>query len=385
MTYNIKTGQDFIADRPKLALLIAAVEKAGHDIYLVGGVVRDLLLGVDAKDIDLATSARPNDVADILTAVGFDVVPTGIDHGTVTAVVSGTSEGYEITTFRQDISTDGRRATVAFSDNMMDDAARRDFTFNAMYLDSDGFLFDFFNGEKDLKAGTVRFVGEADERIKEDFLRILRFFRFNNKFDFQTVDSTLDKVIADNVKGLADISRERVWAEFQKILVGKRATTNLAKMKVLGVMDFVDGNVLNINDFKAFSDPVLALASMVHPFVADLVADNWKLSNDDRKVLTFVTKNRDNFSFKMAVMNALLKPATKKQVFALADFVGDVSVRAFFNQANVPVFPVDGNDLVAVGLKGKDVGDAKAALMNAWVDSDFTADKDSLMKDLASA
>ncbi|MFC0811827.1 CCA tRNA nucleotidyltransferase [Paracoccus panacisoli] len=184
---------------------------------VVGGAVRNALLGEPVEDIDLATDARPERVIALAEAAGLKAVPTGIAHGTVTLVADG--RGFEVTTFRRDVETDGRRAVVAFSDRLEEDAARRDFTINALYAGADGAVIDPVGGLPDLAARRLRFVGDADRRIAEDYLRILRFFRFHARYGRPGgADPAALDACARGAAGLARLSRERIGAELRKLL-----------------------------------------------------------------------------------------------------------------------------------------------------------------------
>jgi poly(A) polymerase len=203
---------------PGVAAVVAALGTARY----VGGCVRDSLAGSPAKDIDLATPLSPNEVIDRLERAGLKAVPTGIDHGTITAVSSGAV--VEVTTLRRDVSTDGRRATVAFTDDWREDAARRDFTINALYADpATGDVTDYFGGVDDLAAGIVRFIGAPLERIAEDHLRILRFFRFHARFGSGAPDAESLSACAARANDLMALSRERIADELLKILAGDYA------------------------------------------------------------------------------------------------------------------------------------------------------------------
>lgn len=200
-----------------LRRVVAALEDEHGGPRYVGGAVRDSLLGLAVSDVDLATVLLPQVVIDRLEAARIKAVPTGLDHGTVTAVVDG--KNYEITTLRRDVATDGRRATVAFATDWRDDAARRDFTMNALYADPQtGEIFDYFGGLADLEAGIVRFIGDADQRIAEDFLRILRYFRFLARFGHGPIDKVALQACAKGAHGLTALSRERIAQELTRLL-----------------------------------------------------------------------------------------------------------------------------------------------------------------------
>lgn len=197
--------------------VIAALQDEHGGPRFVGGAVRDTLLGLGVADVDIATILLPETVIDRLEAARIKAVPTGLDHGTVTAVADG--KNYEITTLRRDVATDGRRATVAFSTDWKEDAARRDLTINALYADPQtGEIFDYFGGLQDLDAGIVRFIGDVDQRIAEDFLRILRYFRFLARYGHGAIDADAIRACAQGAHGLTALSRERIAQELTKIL-----------------------------------------------------------------------------------------------------------------------------------------------------------------------
>ncbi|HJS85477.1 MAG TPA: CCA tRNA nucleotidyltransferase, partial [Acetobacteraceae bacterium] len=201
---------------------------------VVGGAVRDSLLGLPVADIDLATPASPDQVIAALTRAGVRTIPTGLGHGTVTALVDG--RGYEITTLRRDVATDGRHAVVAFTDDWRTDAARRDFTLNALSMDRHGAVFDYFGGIADLRAGRIRFVGDPARRIAEDYLRILRFFRFHARYARAPPDGAAIRAIQAGLPGLARLSPERVWSELKRILEAPDPRAALALMARLSVL-----------------------------------------------------------------------------------------------------------------------------------------------------
>lgn len=222
--------------REDLARLVAALG-TGQARY-VGGAVRDTLLGLPVKDIDMATALEPDEVIRRLRAHGIQVVPTGIAHGTVTAVLPGGP--VEITTLRHDVSTDGRRATIAFASDWQEDAARRDFTINALYADpATRKVFDWFDGLDDLAVRRVRFIGDARARIREDHLRILRYFRFQARFGSQPADPQAEEAVAELAATLKGLSRERVGMEMLNLLSLPDPAPTVARMAELGVLAVV--------------------------------------------------------------------------------------------------------------------------------------------------
>ena len=226
-------------DHPGTQALCRLLEERGHRALFVGGCVRNALLAEPVGDIDIATDAAPETVSDMARDAGFKVVPTGIDHGTVTVIAGG--RPHEVTTFRRDVETDGRRAVVAYSDRIEEDAERRDFTMNALYADRHGRVIDPLDGLPDLRARRVRFVGDPETRIREDYLRILRFFRFHAAYG--DPDGGLDAeslaACAALSAGLETISRERIYAELKKLLAARDPAPAVAAMAQSGVLAHV--------------------------------------------------------------------------------------------------------------------------------------------------
>ena len=232
----MKLDGDWLRAAPLQAVL-GLLTEAGHQALLVGGCVRNAALGEDLSDIDIATDARPERVMDLAAQAGLKAIPTGIDHGTVTVVADG--RAHEITTFRRDVETHGRHATVAFSDDIHEDAARRDFTMNALYAQADGTVLDpLGQGLADLSARHLRFVGDPDARIQEDYLRILRFFRFTAWYG-RDLDPDGYAACAANLDGLAGLSRERVGAEMLKLLGAPDPAPAVAAMAQAGILQAV--------------------------------------------------------------------------------------------------------------------------------------------------
>ena len=248
----MRIAGDWLA-QPGTQALCAALEAAGHRALFVGGCVRNALMGVPVADVDIATDARPEAVTRLAEAAGLRVVPTGIEHGTVTVIAQGVP--HEVTTFRRDVETDGRRAVVAFSQDVAEDAARRDFTMNALYADLRGNVIDPLGGMPDLVARRLRFVGDAHQRIREDYLRILRFFRFHAHYGDpnQGMDAEALAASAELAEGVDGLSRERIGAEMRKLLAAPDPAPAVAAMAQAGVL----ARVLPGSDVRA-------LAPLVH-------------------------------------------------------------------------------------------------------------------------
>jgi len=231
----MQLNADWIGDTD-LQMVLQSLTDGGHTAYLVGGCVRNALLGEPVADIDIATDALPAVVTALAGAHGLKVIPTGIDHGTVTVIAGG--RPHEVTTFRRDIETDGRRAIVTFSTRIEDDAARRDFTMNALYADAGGTVIDPLGGLPDLLARRVRFVGDAEARIREDYLRILRFFRFHARFGDPEAGMDPDALAAcaANGAGIETLSRERIGHEMRKLLAARDPAPAVAAMAQSGIL-----------------------------------------------------------------------------------------------------------------------------------------------------
>ncbi|MFV0492535.1 MAG: CCA tRNA nucleotidyltransferase [Pseudorhodobacter sp.] len=229
----MKLEANWLSD-PRSQALCAALEAAGHSALFVGGCVRNSLLGAPVSDLDMTTDALPEMVMNVAEKARYKVIPTGIAHGTVTVVVKGLP--HEVTTFRRDLETDGRHAVVAFSASVAEDAARRDFTMNALYADRQGQVIDPLDGLPDLMARRVRFVGDAGARIREDYLRILRFFRFHAWYGTAGLDPDGLAACAENANDIRTLSRERVGAEMKKLLSAPDPSGAVAAMAASGVL-----------------------------------------------------------------------------------------------------------------------------------------------------
>ncbi len=234
---NIKIDMTGPLAAPALTRVIEAVAQDGDEALIVGGAVRNSLLGRPVSDVDIATTAVPDHVISRATRAGLKTVPTGIEHGTVTIVVDG--RGYEVTTLRRDVDTDGRRATVEFGRDFIGDAHRRDFTINGLYARLDGTVFDPVGGLSDIAKRRVCFIGDPEKRIREDYLRILRFFRFFGEFDEGDADSEALAAIAAEREGLNRLSRERVRSEFLKILCVRRASDTMSLLEQYKILDLI--------------------------------------------------------------------------------------------------------------------------------------------------
>jgi poly(A) polymerase/tRNA nucleotidyltransferase (CCA-adding enzyme) len=365
----------FLAD-PALRAVLAALPEA----RLVGGCVRDALAGRDVADIDLATPRRPEQVMRALRDAGLKVVPTGIGHGTVTAV-SG-HRGFEVTTLRRDVATDGRHAVVDYTDDWRADAARRDFTINAMSMTPDGAVFDYFAGRADLLAGRVRFVGDAATRIAEDYLRVLRFFRFQARYGRGEPDPAALAAIHDGVPGLRRLSAERVWSELKRILAAPDPRAAVALMARLGVLAVVlpDGatpaRLAALVTAGAPADPLLRLAALLDGD-ATALAGRLKLSNAEAALLAALRSGDvpPDDAGDDALRRALAD--TPREVLAGRAWLAGRGecLRARLAALPAPVFPLHGRDLKAAGIAdGPAMGALLRDLRAWWLAGGCTAD-----------
>jgi len=363
----------FLAD-PALASVMAALPEA----RVVGGAVRDALLGRPVTDIDLATPLPPEQVTRALRAAGIRSVPTGLDHGTVTAVVDG--RGFEITTLRRDVQTDGRHARVAFTADWRADAARRDFTINALSMTRDGAVFDYFGGIADLHARRVRFVGDPATRIAEDYLRILRFFRFFARYAAAPPEPAELAAIRAGVPGIASLSAERVWSELARILSAPDPRGAVALMAELGVLDAVlpegadPGRLARLVAAGAPADPVLRLAALLTGDALAFAA-RLRLSAAERDRLAALragpvpAPGMDD-----AALRRLLADTARELLIDRCWLAGGAAadwaaLRARLAALPRPVFPLEGRDALALGVpQGPRVGALLRDVRRWWLD-----------------
>ncbi|MDT0508877.1 CCA tRNA nucleotidyltransferase [Novosphingobium sp. MMS21-SN21R] len=368
------------ARRGDLAALVAALDpQAQGNCRWVGGVVRDTILGLEPKDIDMATTLVPDETARRLTDAGIKVVPTGIAHGTVTAVLPGGP--VEITTLRRDVSTDGRHATVAFSAEWHDDAARRDFTINALYADPQTLaVYDYHGGLGDLADRRVRFIGDARQRIREDFLRILRYFRFQTRFGSLPADEEAESAVSELAPGLKGLSRERVGWELMNLLGLPDPAPTVRRMAELGVLEQIlpEADPAGLAALSALvthertsgikGDALRRLAALLpaSTAVAEQVASRLRLSFAQRKRLS----------------SSAARESSAADARALAYRIGmeEAHDRLLLNGADVaplagwdvPRFPLKGGEVVARGVRaGPEVARVLRAVEERWVTEQF--------------
>lgn len=369
---------------PGFKTISGMLAAAGEEARLVGGCVRDALIGRAPKDFDIATTAEPELVMELSAASGFKVLPTGLKHGTVTVVQGGVP--YEVTTLRADVETDGRHAKVAYVRDWQQDAARRDFTINAMSVSPDGQLHDYFGGVDDLMSGLVRFVGDPARRIQEDYLRILRFFRFRTRFGTQDDGAAFD-AIRDNFYGLEQISVERVWMEISKIITHPEGYGQMLLMEELGVLAAVgfreDPRYLSgLRKMSRLTDrPGMALGSMVPSEKAALhMAELWRLSSRDAEDAVVTARVLSDFTVDEHYWLCKAVSLTSHESMVPALRMNGLNAVADRISGGVPEFPLMGRDLLSVGFRaGPELGVALADLRSAWMESGFVMTREELI------
>ncbi len=357
---------------------------AGHQALLVGGCVRNALLGVPVSDIDISTDARPMRVMELARAAGLNAVPTGIDHGTVTVIADKIP--HEITTFRKDVETDGRRAVVAFADNVEDDARRRDFTMNALYATADGVVVDPLGGLADLKVRRFRFIDNANERIREDYLRILRYFRFHAWYGDQSggMDADALAAISSSSAGLETLSKERVGTEVLKLLSAPDPSLAIATMRQTGVL----AHVIEGADDRSLA-PLIHLEDTIAPnpirrlsaLGGQDVQTALRLSKSQAKLLHIYQDGIGNMQSpgelgyrhgaEVGMDILLLRGAVFEQSLVLDD-------RANLLAGAMAKFPVRSADLIDQ-FQGPALGARLKELENRWIASGFSLNRAELI------
>lgn len=364
--------------------MIPGVDKlwdALPEARIAGGAVRDTLAGRAVSDVDFASPLPPDEVAARLAAAGIKTIPTGLAHGTITALIAG--RGFEITTLRRDVETDGRHARVAFTDDWEEDAARRDFTINAMSMARDGTIFDFFGGRDDIAGGIVRFVGDARARIAEDYLRVLRFFRFFARYGKGAPDEAAVAAIADMRDGILGLSAERIWSELKNILRAEDPGAAVALMRETGVLSLVipEGAKLERLNLRAPATPLLRVAALLTGDPAAFAA-RLKISNDEAETLhAYLQPN----TLTPASTDADLRRAlaeTAQDVLVARTWLAQTGdgdwdgLRARLAATPRPEFPLHGRDITALGIPpGPRIGEILAGVREWWRDGGCIAGK----------
>ncbi|ODT05505.1 MAG: poly(A) polymerase [Mesorhizobium sp. SCN 65-20] len=399
-------------EEPQLQKLLAALNADGEEARIAGGAVRNALLAQAVADVDIATTNLPEETVRRAEVAGFKTVPTGIEHGTITVIVGG--RPFEVTTLRADIETDGRRAKVRFGRDWKADAERRDFTINALYARADGTVVDLVGGIADLDARVLRFIGDAETRIGEDFLRILRFFRFFAWYGSGRPDAEGLKACARLKDGLSRLSAERIWSELKKLLAAPEPSRALLWMRQAGVLtavlpesekwgiDAIHALVRAEADLGWAPDPLLRLASIVPPDAARMktLGDRLRLSKAETERLVQwagtakmepgVTEgemarrlyrgDRQGVIDRLHLDLAGARGRAQTDDKALIEAGGYFRLLGFAEKWQKPQFPLRGGDLAPLGVEGARLGALLKTLEAEWIDRGFSLERDALLE-----
>ncbi|MDQ6436762.1 CCA tRNA nucleotidyltransferase [Mesorhizobium sp. LHD-90] len=396
-----------------LQRVLAALSEGGEEARIAGGAVRNTLLGAPVADIDIATTAPPEETMRRGAAAGFKVVPTGAEHGTITLIVAG--RPYEVTTLRADVETDGRRAKVRFGRDWQADAERRDFTINGLYALADGTVVDLVGGVADIETRTVRFIGDAEKRIREDFLRILRFFRFFAWYGAGRPDAEGLKACARLKDGLDGLSAERVWSELRKLLSAPDPSRALLWMRQAGVLtkilpesekwgiDAIHPLVGAERDLGWPADPMMRLEAVLPPDAARMagLAERLRLSKAEAGRLfdwastqppaasasdlalrqALYRGSADGISDRLSLSLVSARARAVNDTDALIEAGAYGRLLKLARSWQKPAFPVKGADLAASGMKpGPQMGKLLRKLEDEWIGSGFSLGRDALLE-----
>ncbi|MFC4725525.1 CCA tRNA nucleotidyltransferase [Glycocaulis abyssi] len=391
----------WLTDPAGLAVMDALLAAAPDGARYVGGCVRNALIGAPVSDTDIATVLTPGETMAALEAAGIRAVPTGFEHGTVTAVSGG--RGFEVTSLRKDVATDGRRAVVAFSTDWNEDASRRDFRLNAIYAGRDGALFDPAGGIDDALAGRVRFIGEPAARIEEDYLRILRFYRFHAWYARTPLDAEGHAACTALRAGLRQLSAERVWMELKKLLAAPDPRAALEAMQEGNVLNEVLPDSIDFNLFLSIHsletqesrpvDPLLRVAAFLaggDAMRVDALCDTMKVSNAERTRLVAAARRvgvhpgMDRMALRAALYEQGRRAVEDQLMLAAARGEGrrDALSRDLdaVSRWQRPAFPLKAADLLAAGFEpGPALGRLMKQLEARWVEADFVLNRADLL------
>ncbi len=397
---------------PALKRVLSLLNADGGEGRVVGGAVRNSLMGLAVSDIDVATTLTPDVVIERTKAAGIKAVPTGVEHGTVTLVID--RKPFEVTTLRADVETDGRRAKVAFSTDWQTDAERRDLTINALYVDAEGDVVDLVGGLADIEKRNIRFIGDAATRISEDYLRILRFFRFFAYYGSGRPDADGLRACAAARSKLQTLSAERVWSEVRKLLSAEDPGRALLWMRTVGSLteilpetekwgiDAIPALVATEQALGWKLDPLLRLASIVPPDAKRLeaMASRLKFANTEAAFFqAWATAAPVNDEISSAAFDRLLyrngvegivvriklalAVARGKAEDDMKEMARSARLGALLDRAKSwvkPAFPLNGTDVMAAGIpSGRQVGETIATLENQWIDENFVSDRAALL------
>ena len=390
----------------KILRLFLVVKHHGGVLRFVGGAVRDALRGIEGSDLDFATDLSPDELAEACAEEGLKTVPIGIKYGTIGVMID--DKLVEVTSLRKDIKTDGRHAEVEFTDNWEEDASRRDLTINAVYADEKGNVFDYYNGIEDLEKGKVRFIGSASQRIKEDYLRILRFFRFYSLFGIGKPDKKALDACIENREGLKNLSMERIRDELFKLMLTPKAAETMQIIQDNNILSYVMPDAKRIDALSFLmkltasknipGKPLRRIFTIYQPDknLAENLAVRLRLSRKEKQefirwaetdipMKDFLEDNSLRriiyiYGKEFVADKFLLKMAKDKEVPPAWEFVWDN-----IQKNNIPVFPLKGKDLIDKGgVLPQEVGKHLKALETLWINSNFSMSKKELLEQISS-
>ncbi len=375
------------------SLIIDAIEKFGSEARLVGGCVRDSILQCDIHDIDLATNLLPNQAIEALKLRNIKTIPTGLKHGTITAVLNQRS--FEITTLRYDTQCDGRHAKVEFTNNWQADASRRDFTFNALYADKYGHIYDYFGGTQDLKARRLNFIGNAEDRIKEDYLRILRVFRFHAKICVGNLSDEILDVCKKHSHMIQNLSGERIRDEMFKLLECDDPAPTLKSMQKSDVLQKIIPKEVKCKILSSpllfGTDAIIKLALLLKTTedrqnLGEYISKFLRLSNKQRKKLLFLLSNDIKTELSEKEQEKYISLFGRELYCDLVKICGVESGTnvdeyiSFAKGFDIPKFPLSGDDLINIGYQsGKSLGRSLELLKQHWGDNSYSLTKEELL------
>lgn len=372
--------------------LFAAIPQSHENLRFVGGCVRDHLAGVPIKDIDIASVLPPEELKKYAKEAGLKTIDTGIEHGTITVVVN--HKPFEITTLRRDLETDGRRAKVAYTTCWQEDASRRDFTFNALYLSRSGEVYDYFSGVADLKAGIVRFIGDAGQRITEDYLRILRFFRFWMRFGKDMPDEVTCQSLTLYAGGLGGISGERLHDECWQIFSHPKCFKALKLMEQTRVLQAVFRLesltqplcmfLKSLDDFGHAPSPIPIMVYLSNCDSSKLAhnCDRFKCSKKERNLTLNYLHALERYELEADLNFVLYYYGSElAQFWAIDKNLFTLSLKAQMESWNKPTFPLSGQDLHTLGIEsGPQMGAFLNILEKVWIETNFRLSKETLLE-----
>jgi len=394
---SIKNIQKISRDT-KIEKVFSSIEKFSEksEVRYVGGCIRKILSFERVDDIDLAANITPKEIIEVLKKNKINYYETGIDHGTITANIDG--QNFEITSLRKDISTDGRHAKVEYSNNWFVDASRRDFTINSIYADIEGNLYDPFNGKEDLINGKVKFIGDPDKRIKEDYLRILRYIRFFLNYSKLEHEDEVKKIIKKNISGIAKISSDRLLNELTKLISSKQFLKLFSDNFSLEIVELIFPQLKNMHLFKKLNNYayenfkqndfifILSLMIIDDSDNCEYFLYKFNLSNNQKKRIRFLKEFYSNFTDKNFYseknLSRIFYIHGRSLLIDLLNFMiflsknNDkklINLKEFFNNQPLPIFPIKAKELMnKYNLKeGIELGKKLKEIENIWIDNHF--------------